>query len=133
MRLGERLVAQGKLTADELQLALRHKAATDEPLGVVLVGLCLVSTTDVLEAVLEQRRDRLGTGRLGDILVEQGLVSRRDIGRALALQRRDGRLLGEVLMEEGLLTLHDLLTVLEAQQHRSAEVDVRGPLEPDVC
>jgi serine/threonine protein kinase len=55
-------------------------------------------------------------GRLGEILVNDGLITQADLDRALAAQRSDGRLLGKVLLDLGLVTHADLLTAVAKQQ-----------------
>ncbi len=52
MPLGERLIAEGLISADQLQVALKEQSRHDEPLGRILVKLGLIS-----EGVL---RDTLG-------------------------------------------------------------------------
>ena len=52
MPLGERLIAEGLITEDQLQVALKEQSRHDEPLGRILVNLGLIS-----EGVL---RDTLG-------------------------------------------------------------------------
>jgi len=53
--------------------------------------------------------------RLGDILVEAGLVSVEDVDSALAAQRSTGRRLGEALLDLGLITPTQLLSTLAEQ------------------
>jgi hypothetical protein len=57
-----------------------------------------------------------GRGRLGEILVVDGLITRSQLDAALEVQRREGRLLGQVLHEMGLVAHSDLLTALAKQQ-----------------
>lgn len=118
MRLGERLVEMGRISKGQLDEALREHARSADSLGVVLVDLGFVTTEEVLEVVIDQRRARLGTGRIGDVLVEQGLVTRRDVGRAIAVQRRRGGLLGSLLVEDGCITKSELEEALSEQQRR---------------
>jgi serine/threonine protein kinase len=68
------------------------------------------SATSVLG---ELQRSR---GRLGEILVNDGLITRADLDRALAAQRTEGGLLGKVLLDLGLVTHADLLTAVAKQQ-----------------
>jgi serine/threonine-protein kinase len=68
------------------------------------------SATTVVELI--QR----GRGRLGEILVAEGMLSQRDLDDALEVQRREGKLLGQVLLEMGFVGHADLLTVLTKQQ-----------------
>ncbi len=53
--------------------------------------------------------------RLGEILVDLGLVTDAQIGDALAKGKETGRMLGDVLLDEGLITGQDLLRALAAQ------------------
>ncbi|MEM9466645.1 MAG: ATPase, T2SS/T4P/T4SS family [Actinomycetota bacterium] len=53
--------------------------------------------------------------RLGEILVDLGLVTDDQIGAALAKGKETGRMLGDVLLDEGLITGQDLLRALAAQ------------------
>jgi len=64
-------------------------------------------------AVAEAQRPR---GRLGEILVAEGLLTPDDLQRALDEQRRSGKLLGRVLLDLGLVAQTDLLTALAKQQ-----------------
>jgi hypothetical protein len=55
-------------------------------------------------------------GKLGEILVADGLLTPADLTRALAEQRRSGKLLGRVLLDMRLVSQVDLLTALAKQQ-----------------
>lgn len=55
-------------------------------------------------------------GRLGEILVADGLLAAADLERALLEQRRTGKLLGRVLLDLGLVSQADLLAALAKQQ-----------------
>jgi len=59
---------------------------------------------------------RRGRGRLGEILVADGLLADGDLQRALAEQRRTGRRLGRVLLDMRLVAEADLLAALAKQQ-----------------
>jgi type IV pilus assembly protein PilB len=56
-----------------------------------------------------------GTHRLGEALVEQGVLSQQVLDRALAEQRATGRMLGEMLVEQGLINHATMLQVLGRQ------------------
>ncbi|HXX68497.1 MAG TPA: protein kinase [Polyangiaceae bacterium] len=64
-------------------------------------------------AIAEAQRPR---SRLGEILVAEGLLSPKDLQRALDEQRQSGKLLGRVLLDLGLVAQTDLLTALAKQQ-----------------
>ncbi|MEZ5116910.1 MAG: ATPase, T2SS/T4P/T4SS family [Candidatus Nanopelagicales bacterium] len=53
--------------------------------------------------------------QLGDVLLQQGLVSREQLDDALAEQQSMGRSLGKVLVERGILTESQLVSALAAQ------------------
>jgi type IV pilus assembly protein PilB len=53
--------------------------------------------------------------KLGEVLVEQGLISAEDLERALVQQSRTDRLLGRVLLDMGLLKEADLMAALAGQ------------------
>ncbi len=67
----------------------------------------------VAEAVAEASS---GRGKLGEILIADGLLTPADLNRALAEQRRTGKLLGRVLLDQQLVSQVDLLTALAKQQ-----------------
>jgi general secretion pathway protein E len=54
-------------------------------------------------------------GRLGEILIERGLIGAEDLERALELQRERGDKLGRILVDMGYLAQRDLLSALSAQ------------------
>ena len=85
-------------------------------------------SASVILAELQQSR-----GRLGEILVKDGLLSPTDLESALATQRRDGRLLGRVLLDMGLVGHADLLTAIAKQQGlaSTARETSAGVLERD--
>lgn len=53
--------------------------------------------------------------RLGDILLEAGLITSRQLEESLAAQRASGKKLGEVLVEKGYVTRKNIIEVLEFQ------------------
>jgi len=55
------------------------------------------------------------TPLLGQMLVQRALITLDDLGRALALQKGGKQRLGEILVEMGLLTYAEVAEVLEEQ------------------
>ena len=53
--------------------------------------------------------------KLGEALVQQGLISEADLMRALQVQTRDNRRLGEVLIDQGVLSAKAMLSALARQ------------------
>ena len=50
--------------------------------------------------------------RLGDLLVQNNIITEPQLMQALSAQRESGRKLGAVLVEQGFVSEHDLLTFL---------------------
>jgi serine/threonine protein kinase len=78
--------------------------------------------------IADAQRER---GRLGEILVSDGLVTPTDLERALVEQRSGGKLLGRVLLDMGLIAQSDLLTALAKQQGIGGASFPQGQLERD--
>lgn len=53
--------------------------------------------------------------RLGDLLVEGGLISKTDLEKALRIQQETGKRLGEVIVEQGMTTPEDIVKTLSSQ------------------
>jgi type IV pilus assembly protein PilB len=53
--------------------------------------------------------------RLGDILLERGLLTKEQLEKALKIQQISGKRLGEVLIDEGFITEKEIIKVLELQ------------------
>lgn len=53
--------------------------------------------------------------RLGDLLVESGKITDRELKEALNKQKNTGKRLGEILTDEGYITEEDIIDVLEIQ------------------
>jgi type IV pilus assembly protein PilB len=98
-RLGDLLIQQRLVTPAELSRALERQRLQDGPvtLGQILVSQQIL-TQRQLDSVLDSSGKRL---RLGDVLLRHGTISREQLERALASQRRTRRPLGAVLIELG--------------------------------
>lgn len=53
--------------------------------------------------------------RLGDLLVQTGVITSEQLGQALEEQKRSGQRLGNILVKKGFFTEHNLIEVLEFQ------------------
>ncbi len=91
-RVGEALLSLGYITRGQLQRGLSqalmagNQVALDRPpLGEILIGLKYLEEPELNDALESQKED----GRkLGEMLVEQGLVTHQQIYEALGLQQR---------------------------------------------
>ncbi|MBV9949701.1 MAG: protein kinase, partial [Myxococcales bacterium] len=70
-----------------------------------------------------------GRGKLGEILIADGLLSQASLDAALAEQRRSGNRLGRVLLDLQLVSQADLLTALAQQQGVIVTADAPNPIE----
>src|SRR5215211_8056490 len=81
------------------------------------------------EITLKGRGAEVGGGRIGEILISGGKISREQLEMALTLQRDDNRKLGEILLSLGFVTAEDLAQALA--QHLKMEYVVISELSPD--
>lgn len=58
---------------------------------------------------------KLGKKKIGEILIEEGLLAPKDLERALEVQKKEGGLIGGILVKMGLVTEEDLLAALAKQ------------------
>jgi type II secretory ATPase GspE/PulE/Tfp pilus assembly ATPase PilB-like protein len=112
--LGAMLVSAGVLGRGQLDQGVAAQvAARSVPIGKILVEMKKVDKETLDEAAELQSRKRL---RIGQVLVDAGLVTEADIEQALAEQKkRKGKRLGEVLVELGILRERDLAVTLAAK------------------
>jgi len=109
-RFGELLVADGVITEQQLNVALRLQtvASSYVPLGQVLLAKKLI-TRKKLNAMLERYGKR---SRLGAILLKAGRITATQLKEALAYQRRERTPLGRALISLGYIdeiTMRDAL------------------------
>ncbi|MBF0144220.1 MAG: Flp pilus assembly complex ATPase component TadA [Magnetococcales bacterium] len=71
-----------------------------------------VVTEQKLQSFLAQQRKKI---RIGDLLVQHGLLSEAQLSRALAEQKKTGKKLGQTLVYMGLLSEKDFLEFLSGQ------------------
>ena len=111
--LGKALVEEGVLGQEELDRAVRVQQYLEQPkqLGQVLIELGYASKQAIIDTI-----NRHGsTMRLGEILLEQDLISMDVLEHALRIQQERGIKLGEALIELGALTERGLLQNLAHQ------------------
>jgi hypothetical protein len=133
LRLGDLLVSAGLIDRPTLDEALRRQSAYGTRLGEVLVAMGRLEPEELpallgLQAELRdgaaepQVSERL---RLGRLLVEAGALDAAALEQALGRSRRTGRRIGETLIEAGVISGSVLQRFLE-RQRRLAAVAVAG-------
>ncbi|MDP6543724.1 MAG: ATPase, T2SS/T4P/T4SS family [Phycisphaerae bacterium] len=70
--------------------------------------------------------------RIGEALVEEGIITSETLSAILAEQKGTGRRLGEMLVEQGLVTVEELLTVLGGRLGVRHCVLRRGLMDPSL-
>jgi type IV pilus assembly protein PilB len=113
-KLGEILIAQGMITNEQLLLALQEHKRTGISLGTVLVKLGYISDDDLTSTLGEQIQLR-SKKRIGEVLVEQGLITNEQLIAGLNEQKKSGVRLGKCLVTLGFITESKLFDVLSAQ------------------
>ncbi|MBI2422463.1 MAG: Flp pilus assembly complex ATPase component TadA [Candidatus Hydrogenedentes bacterium] len=112
--IGDAMVAEGVITAEQLKRALKVQQLLEEPKQLVDVLVDLgYSNRKALTDAIARRGSHL---RLGDMLVEQGIITTEALEMALATQRDRGIRVGQALVEVGALNERTLLLNV-AHQH----------------
>ena len=115
LKVGERVrhVLSELLTRQQVHDALQHQASLRRLRGNL--------TTTQLAQLIEQPETR-GTGLklvgevlLGEMLVERGVITRRQLERALEVQKNTGVRIGEALVKLGSTTMGQIENALRMQ------------------
>ena len=113
-KLGEILLAQGLITEEQLDKAYRAQSVTGQTLGTVLVSSGAISAQD-LGSVLGEQVQVDNRKRIGDILVEQGIITKEQLEDGLRQQKNLGKKIGETLIALGFISESKLIDILSAQ------------------
>lgn len=105
--IGDALVAAGVINEEQLARALRVQSLLEDPrqLVDVLVELGYGERAALNEAITRQGKSL----RLGDLLLEQGIITADALAMGLQLQRESGLRLGEALIQIGAINERTLL------------------------
>jgi len=109
------LLQEGYLTKKQIEYAARVRSKIHTSKTMLAVIKELEYTTD--EQIRETIRENLAAVRIGDLLVELGLISHSDLESGLNLQAEEKtkRKLGEVLVSHHFIDEHKLIEVLSLQ------------------
>jgi len=114
--LGEILEQEEGVAATAIAAALaEQKELREKRVGEILVEKHHLSKEDVEQTILAAQKlpKKLGCGRVGEILVDAGLVTTAQVEAALALQSAGKRKrIGSILVELGLISEDQLLSAL---------------------
>jgi hypothetical protein len=106
--LGELLVHAGRITPEQLEVALKEHKKTGEKIGQVLVRLGMATAKEIDTAVEIQTTMAAGPEqstrlRLGELLVSARYITREQLADALVRQKKTKKKLGEILVEGGIV------------------------------
>jgi len=113
-KIGEILLSQGLISQEQLVRGLEEHKRTGVSLGTVLVKLGFISEDD-LSSVLGQQIQLEQKKRIGEVLMDQGLVSTDQLSAGLEEQKRSGLRLGKCLIKLGFISEDKLIDALSAQ------------------
>lgn len=113
-KLGEILVSQGFIDEKQLMHALQEHKRQGITLGATLVKFGYISDDD-LGSVLGEQIQLNQRKRIGEVLVEQGLISEKQLVEGLEEQKKSRMQLGKCLVALGFISEEKLIDVLSAQ------------------
>ena len=113
-KLGEILISQGMITNENLVEALQVHRRTGVSLGSVLVKLGYI-TDDELTSVLGAQIQLDQKKRIGEVLIDQGLINAEQLNAGLEEQKRSKLQIGKCLVKLGFISEDKLVDVLSAQ------------------
>ncbi|MCB1737286.1 MAG: Flp pilus assembly complex ATPase component TadA [Gammaproteobacteria bacterium] len=131
-RLGDLLVEETALSQADIDRAVDQQSADrKQRLGEYLSSKALVTRKE-LELAIDRQRTKVSNLHLGDLLVSDGVISQTELSEALADQtRRRGRRLGQVLVDMGLVTSEQIHRAV-AHQLGFPSVDLKHyEIDPD--
>ncbi|MFF2484274.1 glycosyltransferase family 2 protein [Paenibacillus sp. NPDC058071] len=94
VRLGDALLEQNIVTADQLRTAIEYQQKYGGRLGDIVVKMYGIDRDRINRITLSTPEK----GRLGEMLVETGQITQEQLDNALAFQRKSGGILGDILL-----------------------------------
>ncbi|MBP7901786.1 MAG: chemotaxis protein CheA [Spirochaetes bacterium] len=78
---------------------------------------------DITSEYVENLNEKRGEQKLGDILVNKGIVTERELEDVLVEQQKENKKIGEIIVEKGLATPKDLNTALGIQDDIKKKIE----------
>jgi type II secretory ATPase GspE/PulE/Tfp pilus assembly ATPase PilB-like protein len=112
--IGEILLEEGLVTDDRLDETLSlQNGLRSRRMGEVIAETTDIPHTEIEKTLAESSRNPANAQRVGDILVEAGLVTREQVEKAFESQQSGKKIkVGELLVSQGLITEEQLLSAL---------------------
>lgn len=118
-KLGYILLRSAAISEADLESAIREHELTGHMLGDVLVSRGVISNAQLAGALRLQKQlpgATPGRFRLGQMLVEAGVISGGTLDECMARHRQSGKKLGETLVEAGAISQDVLVSFLSRQR-----------------
>lgn len=121
-RIGSILLSKGIIFADQLESALDAQRRGRKALGEILMAVAGCSEHAVRFAIELQRRWRemmeYQEDRLGDVLVQRGILTETSLKEAIEVQETKSMALGRILVEKRWCTPEDLIATLLMRDYK---------------
>ena len=118
VRLGEHLVATGRVSAEVFAEAVAWQRRQRPAVGELAVSLGYLRAAEVAALVERRRHEGATAVPLGTYAVERGLLSPVELMALLARQRQAQRPIGEFFVERGLLERAELAAIVAELRRR---------------
>jgi hypothetical protein len=102
-KMGELLLDKGMISMSQLDTALEDQSQNGGRLGPILVSLGYISAQDIDRALPAQP-----VSRLGERLIENRVITEKQLQEALEYQKENSGLLGEALVSLGYVKAQDI-------------------------
>ncbi|APC41919.1 glycosyltransferase family 2 protein [Clostridium estertheticum] len=112
VRLGEILVENGWISEYDLNKALDYQKMYGGLLGNILIDFGWAEESKVVEAIKLIH----SKGKIGELLIDLGILTVEQLDSALEFQQKSGGALGEILLSLGLVDAQTLFRTIATQQ-----------------
>lgn len=121
-KLGSILIHCGKVPPAKIDEAVKLQSMGRQPFGAILLALGACSAEDIMLALDIQHRwrsqGRSAGDRLGEVLVQHGIISEEKLAQPLLEHMREEKPLGRILIERNLCSPEDIIDALINRDHR---------------
>lgn len=125
-KLGSILIHCGKVPPAKIEEAVKLQTMGRQPFGVILVALGACTAEDVNLALEIQQRwrevQKTSGDRLGEVLVQQSIITERELEAPLLEHMREERPLGQILIEQNLCSPEAIIGAL-IERDRTRQYD----------
>ncbi len=117
MGLGDYLIQKGIITKEDLEKALYEQKKGRTPLGQLAVQSEMITPQEMFRILSSKRKEGKNAPPFGRLAIQLEILSEEDIQSLLKLQTHSTDLLGDVLVSNGALTKRELFQALKEFRH----------------